>query len=85
MSPGRIEEVVAGATSFAPVSEAAADRAGPELALERILGKNDLIDVRFLEAGFAGRTVSRPGPDPAPRAAAFWGSVPGRSSGPGCC
>jgi endonuclease G, mitochondrial len=46
---------------FAPISGTeAAGSTGAELALERILGKNNLVDVRFLEAGArAARAVGR--------------------------
>jgi endonuclease G len=60
LSPERVEEILGGAIAFAPIPGAEAARSGPELALERILGKNDLVDVRFLEAGArAARAVGR--------------------------
>jgi len=60
LSPARVEGILGGAVAFAPIPAAEPARSGPELALERIFGKNDLVDIRFLEAGArAARAVGR--------------------------
>jgi hypothetical protein len=62
LAPARIDEILGGAVAFAPIARPATARTGPELILERILGKSELVDVRFLEAGArAARAVGRIG------------------------
>src|SRR5262249_13246580 len=54
-----VHSMLAGATAFATIA-GAPEEASPALLLERIIGKNDLIEARFLEAGArAARGVGR--------------------------
>ena len=83
MSTAQVEQILGGAVPFAPIPGAETTRSGTDLALERILGKNDLVNVRFLEAG-RGPPARSAESASVPRAAAISGMVPGLWSPHAC-
>jgi endonuclease G len=60
IAPETIDHPTRGPISFAPIESGQHKRTAGELALERILGRNDLIGVEFLESAIqAARSIGR--------------------------
>lgn len=58
--PDEVRSFLGGAAAFAPLATAGEHPASVDIALERILGRNDLVEARFLEAGvLAMRSTGR--------------------------